>query len=183
MANAEDSKLKALKDSPMLNCAQNARWRADQLQNLYKGDMTLVSQAISSCESMDNAMDLLDDFAHGCLKDMIYKHDDKLAKEVKNKQFAVGLLEYVNGKVLGFCKRSGMALSGNKGDADVHLDKRSSIECGLAMEVCEAFDVFAVFVKRRMNLTKEEDLDRQVNSVICNIADLLDRLRKRTYFD
>ena len=29
MANAEDSKLKALKDSPMLNCAQNARWRAN----------------------------------------------------------------------------------------------------------------------------------------------------------
>ena len=145
------------------------------MQNLYKGDMTLVSQAISSCESMDEAMDSLDCFMHGCLKDMIFKRDDKLAKEVENKQYAADFLKYTNGKVLGFCERSGMTLSGNNGEEDNHLDNRSSVECGLALEVCEAFDVFNVFVERRMNLTKEE-----VNSVIC--TDLLDRLLQRTYF-
>ena len=74
-----------------------------------------------------------------------------------------------------------MALSGNKGDADVHLDKRSSIKCGLAMEVCKAFDLLVVFVKHWMKLTKEDNLDSQVISVVRNIVDLLDRLRKRTY--
>ena len=112
---------------------------------------------------------------HGCLKDMIFKRNDKLAKEVENKQYAADFLKYTNGKVLGFCERSGMTLSGNNGEEDNHLDNRSSVECGLALEVCEALDVFTVFVERRMNLTKEE-----VNSVIC--TDLLDRLLQRTYF-
>ena len=165
MAVAEE---KNLKDD-------NAAGNLAALKKHYKGDPTQVSNAVSSCKSMEYAINqlmLLIDFC---------ERDDKLAEEVVKKQWANDTLLHIKCSVLGFCERSGMTLSGNKGEGDNHLDKRSSIECGLAMEVCEAFDVFANFVKHRMKLTEEDDLDRQVNSVVRNIADLLSKLRGRSY--
>ena len=59
-------------------------------------------------------------------------------------------------------------------------DNRSSIECGLAMEVCEAFDLFVDCVKHQTWLTKDEAMVTLVTSVNL-ISNLVNKLREQNY--
>jgi hypothetical protein len=179
-ADADDPGAKAMQEALELMKEKKANERGDALKKHYKGKLLQVSKANGSCEQMDEMMDKMEYAMMKRLEDIINMGDDesKLTEDVKKKEVAnfTDVLNDCKLSTLDVCGRSGMQLSGKKTD-DEKPDPRSIIECSLAMEVGEAFEVFAKFVKNR--LKKTDVIDTRVNSTIDMLQNLLKELNER----
>ena len=179
-ADADDPGAKAMQEALELMKEKKANERSDALKKHYKGKLLQVSKANGSCEQMDEMMDKIEYGMMKWLEDIINIGDDesKLTEDVKKKELAnfTDVLNDCKLSTLDFCGRSGMQLSGKRTDEE-KPDPRSIIECSLALEVGEAFDVFAKFVKNR--LKKTDIIDTRVNSTIDMLQNLLRELNER----
>eukprot|EP00529_Nitzschia_sp_RCC80_P002260 CAMPEP_0113508630 /NCGR_PEP_ID=MMETSP0014_2-20120614/37128_1 /TAXON_ID=2857 /ORGANISM="Nitzschia sp." /LENGTH=1734 /DNA_ID=CAMNT_0000404373 /DNA_START=378 /DNA_END=5580 /DNA_ORIENTATION=- /assembly_acc=CAM_ASM_000159 len=179
-ADADDPGAKAMQEALELMKEKKANERGDALKKHYKGKLLQVSKANGSCEQMDEMMDKIEYGMMKWLDDIINMGDDesKLTEDVKKKELGnfTDVLGDCKLSTLDFCGRSGMQLSGKRTDEE-RPDPRSIVECSLALEVAEAFDVFAKFVKNR--LKKTDIIDTRVNSTIDMLQNLLRELNER----
>jgi len=157
-ADTDDPGAKAMQEALELAREKKANERADILKKHYKGKLLQVSKANGSCESMDEAMDRMENHLIKWIEIMLDKGEnppeaDK-KKEVANFTEAINELKL---STLDFAQRSGMQLSGKKkagGDAE---DIRSSVEGCLADEVWECSQEFFSFIKDRMKTLQMKD--------------------------
>lgn len=179
-ADAEDPGAKAMQEALALAKEKKANERSDALKKHYKNKLLQVSKANGSCEQMD---DMIDKMEFGMMKwidDIISLGDDKskLTEDVKKKEVAnfTDVLNDCKLAILDFCGRSGMQLSGKRGGED-KPDPRSLVECSLAEEAADAFDIFTKFVNNRLKQTGV--LDTRIKSTIDMLKGLLTELRER----
>lgn len=179
-ADTDDPGAKAMQEALELMKEKKANERSDALKKHYKGKLLQVSKANGSCEQMDEMMDKIEYGMMKWLDDIIHMGDDKskLTEDVKKKEVAnfTDVLNDCKLSILDICGRSGMQLSGKKTD-DEKPDPRSIVECSLAEEVREAFDVFAKFVTNRLKQT--EIADTRIKSTIDMLQNLLKELHER----
>jgi hypothetical protein len=179
-ADADDPGAKAKQEALELMKEKKANERSDALKKHYKGKLLQVSKANGSCEQMDDMMDKMEYSMMKRLEEIINLGDDtsKLTDDVKKKEVAsfTDILNDCKLSALDICGRSGMQLSGKKTD-DEKPDPRSIVECSLAEDVREAFNVFAKFVTNR--LKQIEIADTRINSTIDMLQKLLKELHER----
>ncbi|KAL3924894.1 MAG: hypothetical protein SGILL_000759 [Bacillariaceae sp.] len=179
-ADTDDPGAKAMQEALELMKEKKANERSDALKKHYKGKLLQVSKANGSCEQMDDMMDKMEYGMMKRLEDIINMGDDKskLTDDVKKKEVA-GFTDVLNDSklsTLDVCGRSGMQLSGKKTDEE-KPDPRSIVECSLAEEVREAFDVFTKFVGDRLKQT--DNADTRIKSTIDMLQKLLKELHER----
>ena len=179
-AAADDPGAKAMQEAMELMKEKKASERGDALKKHYKGKLLQVSKANGSCEQMDEMVDKMEFGMMKWVEDILRMGNDKskLTEDVKKKELAKysDVLNDCKLSTLDICGRSGMQLSGKKGGAG-KPDPRSVIECSLAEEVSEMFDVFAKFVSNRLKQTGI--IDTRVRSTIEMLKGLLAELRQR----
>ena len=179
-ADTDDPGAKAMQEALELLKEKKANERSDALKKHYKGKLLQVSKANGSCEQMDDMMDKIEFGMTKWLEDIIRLGDDKskLTEDVKKKEAAnfTDVLNDCKLSILDICGRSGMQLSGKKTD-DEKPDPRSIVECSLAEETREAFDVFSKFVTNRLKQT--EVADTRIKSTIDMLQGLLKELHQR----
>ncbi|KAL3921978.1 MAG: hypothetical protein SGILL_002456 [Bacillariaceae sp.] len=179
-ADADDPGAKAMQEALELMKEKKANERSDALKKHYKGKLLQVSKANGSCEQMDDMMDKMEYGMMKRLEDIVNMGDDKskLTDDVKKKETAnfTDILNDSKLSTLDICGRSGMQLSGKKTN-DEKPDPRSIVECSLAEEVREAFEVFAKFVANRLKQT--EIADTRIKSTIDMLQKLLKELHER----
>jgi transcriptional antiterminator Rof (Rho-off) len=179
-ADADDPGAKAMQEALELMKEKKANERSDALKKHYKGKLLQVSKANGSCEQMDEMMDKMEYGMMKWLEDIINMGDDKskLTDDVKKKEVAnfTDVLNDCKLSILDICGRSGMQLSGKK-THDEKPDPRSIVECSLAEEAREAFDVFAKFVTNRLKQTQIDDT--RIKSSLDMLQNLLKELHER----
>lgn len=179
-ADADDPGAKAMQEALELMKEKKANERSDALKKHYNGKLLQVSKANGSCEQMDEMMEKVEYAMVKWIEDIMALGDDKskLTEDVKKKEVAnmTDVLNDCKLSTLDFCGRSGMQLSGKKTD-DEKPDPRSILECSLAEEVGEAFDVFAKFVNNRLKQT--EVADTRIKSAIDALQKLYNELHER----
>lgn len=179
-ADTDDPGAKAMQEALELMKEKKANERSDALKKHYSGKLLQVSKANGSCEQMDEMMDKIEYGMMKWLEDIINLGEEKsnLAEDVKKKE-AANFMDVLNDcklSILDICGRSGMQLSGKRTDEE-KPDPRSVIECSLALEVAEAFNVFCRFVTDRLKQT--EVSDTRINSTIDMLQKLLKELNER----
>lgn len=179
-ADTDDPGAKAMQEALELMKEKKANERSDALKKHYNGKLLQVSKANGSCEQMDEMMEKLEFGMMKWIEDIILLGDDKskLTDDVKKKEVAnyTDALNDCKLSTLDFCGRSGMQLSGKKG-GDSKPDPRSIVECSLAQEVADSFDVFTKFVTNR--LKQLEFVDTRIKSTIDMLNGLFSELRER----
>ena len=149
------------------------------LKKHYKSKLLEVSKAHGSCEQMNEMMDKMEFGMMKCLNNIVPTEDRTKVSDGEKKKEVAAAMDVMNDikmALLDLCGRSGMQLSGKK-SAEEKADPRSIIECSLAEEVNEAFDVFANYV---LNRSKETDVnDSRVNSTVDMLQGLLRELNER----
>ena len=177
-ADADDPGAKAMQEALELARAKKANERADLLKKHYKGKLLQVSKANGSCESMDEAMDRMENHTMKWIEFIIDKGDkiveaDK-KKEVANFTDAINELKLSS---LDFAQRSGMQLSGKKKAGGDGEDIRSSVEAGLADEVWETSGEFFKFIRKRMkeNETKDTRVEKTMELIENMLGELHDK--------
>jgi transcriptional antiterminator Rof (Rho-off) len=179
-ADADDPGAKAMQEALELMKEKKANERSDALKKHYKSKLLQVSKANGSCEQMDEMMDKMEYGMMKWLEDIINMGDDKskLTDDVKKKEVAnfTDVLNDCKLSTLDICGRSGMQLSGKKTDEE-KPDPRSIVECSLAEEVREAFDVFAKFVTNRLKQNQIDDT--RIKSTLDMLQNLLKELHER----
>mmetsp|Transcript_31980 Transcript_31980/g.36758 ORF Transcript_31980/g.36758 Transcript_31980/m.36758 type:complete len:1182 (-) Transcript_31980:446-3991(-) len=179
-ADVDDPGAKAKAEALELMKEKKSNERGDALKKHYKGKLLQVAKANGSCESMDEMVEKIEYGMMKWLEDSILMGDDKskLTDVVKKKEVAniSNVLNDCKLSILDICGRSGMQLSGKKTDEE-KPDPRSIIECSLAHEVLESFDVFANFVTNR--LKEIEIADTRIKSTIDMLKKLLKELHER----
>jgi hypothetical protein len=179
-ADADDPGAKAMQEALELMKEKKANERSDALKKHYKGKLLQVSKANGSCEQMDDMMDKIEYGMMKWLEDINNLGDDKskLTEDVKKKEVAnfTDVLNDCKLSTLDICGRSGMQLSGKKTD-DEKPDPRSIVECSLAEEVMEAFEVLAKFLTNRLKQT--EVVDTRIKSTVDMIQKSLKELHGR----
>ena len=179
-ADTDDPGAKAMAEALELMKEKKSNERSDALKKHYKGKLLQVAKSNGSCENMDEMVEKMEYGLTKLLEESIRMGDDKskLTDVIKNKEVAK-ISDVLNDCKLGtldICGRSGMQLSGKKTNEE-KSDPRSIIECSLAEEVLETFDVFRKYVTNR--LKKIEVLDTRVKSTIEILKELLDELHQR----
>ena len=179
-ADVDDPGAKAKAEALELMKEKKANERSDTLKKHYKGKLLQVAKANGSCESMDEIVEKMEYGMTQWIENSLNMGDDKskLTDDVKKKEVVKisNVLNECKPPIREVCGRSGMQLSGKKTD-DEKPDPRSIIECSLAEELSEAFDVFTKYVFDRM---KEIGLnDQRVKSTIDMLKKLLDDLHLR----
>mmetsp|Transcript_28963 Transcript_28963/g.69928 ORF Transcript_28963/g.69928 Transcript_28963/m.69928 type:complete len:2087 (-) Transcript_28963:128-6388(-) len=179
-ADVEDSGARAKAEALELMKEKKANERADALKKHYKGKLLQVSKANGSCEGMDDIMDKIEYGMEKWIEDILDLGDDKskITDDVKKKELAKfsDVMNDCKLSVYDFCGRAGMQLSGKK-TKDEKPDPRSAIECRLAEEVQESFEIFATFVENRMK--KTEIMDTRIKNTTNDLRGLLTDLHGR----
>jgi hypothetical protein len=179
-ADADDPGAKAMQEALELLKEKKANERSDALKKHYKGKLLQVSKANGSCEQMDDMMDKIEFGMTKWLEEIINMGDDKskLTEDVKKKEVGnfTDVLNDCKLSILDICGRSGMQLSGKRTD-DEKPDPRSIVECCLAEETREAFDVFTKFVTNRLKQT--DVADTRIKSTFDMLQGLLKELHQR----
>ena len=178
-ADADDPGAKAMQEALELMKEKKANERGEALKKHYKGKLLQVSKANGSCEQMDDMMDKME---YGMMKwlDKIVRMEDrtKVTEDEKKKEVGaiMDVMNDVKLSLLDTCGRSGMQLSGKK-SAEEKPDPRSVIECSLAEEINENFEVFGKYVLNRMKETGV--IDSRVKSTVDVLKGLLRELNER----
>ena len=179
-ADVDDPGAKAKAEALELMKEKKANERSDTLKKHYKGKLLQVAKANGSCESMDEIVEKMEYGMASWIEDSMNMGDDKskLTDDVKKKEIQKisNVLNECKPPILDICGRSGMQLSGKKTNDD-KPDPRSIIECSLAEELSEAFDVFSKYTFNRMK--EIETTDQRVKATIDMLKKLLDDLRVR----
>eukprot|EP00522_Entomoneis_paludosa_P003427 CAMPEP_0172474322 /NCGR_PEP_ID=MMETSP1065-20121228/69300_1 /TAXON_ID=265537 /ORGANISM="Amphiprora paludosa, Strain CCMP125" /LENGTH=2018 /DNA_ID=CAMNT_0013232501 /DNA_START=332 /DNA_END=6388 /DNA_ORIENTATION=+ len=175
-ADADDPGAKAMQEALELARAKKANERADLLKKHYKGKLLQVSKANGSCESMDEAMDRMENHMLKWIED---DKGDKMVEADKKKEVA-NFTEGINElklSTLDFAQRSGMQMSGKKKAGGDSEDIRSRVEAGLSDEVWECSQEFFKFIKNRMKETEMKDT--RVEKTIELIENMLGELHTK----
>jgi len=179
-ADVDDPGAKAKAEALELMKEKKANERGVTLKKHYNGKLLQVAKANGSCESMDEIVEKIEFGMSQWIENSMNIGDEKakLTDEGKKKEVMKisNVLNECKPPILDLCGRSGMQLSGKKTN-DEKPDPRSNIECSLAEEVSESFDVFSKYVFNRMK--KIELTDQRVKSTIDMLKKLLDDLRER----
>ena len=145
-ADVEDSGAKAMAEARELAKEKKANERADILKKHYKGKLLQVSKANGSCESMDEAMDNMENNTMRWIEFII----EKGADDKKELQYFTDSLNEFKLKLLDYAQRSGMQMTGKKTKGGGSADIRSPVEASLAEEVGECSREFFKFIRDRM---------------------------------
>ncbi|KAL3943228.1 MAG: hypothetical protein SGBAC_002718 [Bacillariaceae sp.] len=179
-ADVEDSGARAKAEALELMKEKKANERADALKKHYKGKLLQVSKANGSCENMDDIMDKMEFGMDKWIEDILDLGDDKskITEDIKKKELAKfsDVMNDCKLSIYDFCGRAGMQLSGKK-TKDEKPDPRSAIECRLAGELQETFEVFATFIENRMK--KTEIMDTKIKNTTNDLRSLLKELNER----
>ena len=175
-ADVEDSGAKAKAEAMALMKEKKANERGSTLKKHYKGKLLQVAKANGSCESMDEIQDKMEFGMASWMEDAFGSDPKKASEDAKKKEMGKvsNVLNECKAPILDMCGRSGMQLSGKKTN-DEKPDPRSIVECSLAEELCEAFDVFRKYVFNR--LKELEMTDQRIKSTIDMLGNLLEDLR------
>jgi len=150
-ADVEDTGARAQAEALELMKAKKANERADMLKKHYKGKLLQVSKANGSCESMDDAMDNMENHITRWIEFINEKGENE--SDADKKKEVANFIDAVNEfklKVLDFAQRSGMQMSGAKKAGGDSPDIRSSVEASLSDEIYECSQVFFDFIRKRM---------------------------------
>lgn len=150
-ADVEDTGAKAQAEALELVKAKKANERADLLKKHYKGKLLQVSKANGSCESMDEAMENMENNTIKWIEFIIDKGEN--SSEVERKKEVANFTDALNEfklKVLDYAERSGMQMSGAKKAGGDKPDIRSVVEASLSDEVYECSQLYFEFIRKRM---------------------------------
>jgi len=160
--------------------AQKAMERDHALKEHYRGKLLEVNKAKGSCNTMEAivrkielAMERwMEDRMNIEMRKSLRSHDMK----IKEAASFIEVLSECKLGIIAICSRAGMQVSGKKTEASF-IDPRSALECFLADEVKETFDVFAKFVLERMERLAIRD--EKIRSMIAALSGLLSELKER----
>jgi len=179
-ADVEDQGAKAMAEALALMKEKKANERGDTLKKHYKGKLLNVAKANGSCESMDEIVEKMEFGMTSWIEDIIHAGDDtsKLTDDNKKKEVVkiANVLNEIKTPIVDVCARSGMQMSGKK-TGEEKEDPRSIVECCLAEEVLESFEVFGKYVTDR--LKEIEIADTRIKSTINQINKSLEELHAR----
>jgi len=177
-AAVDDPGAKAKQEAIEMLREKKANERGDKLKKHYKGKLLQVSKANGSCESMDEAMDRMENHTMRWMQTVLDKGGN-LGEAEKKKEVA-SFMDAINEMklaTLDFAQRSGMQLTGKKKAGGDAADIRSSVEGGLAEEVIECSVEFFGYIRQRMR--EGSIIDSRLNSTMEAIEGILNELHDK----
>ena len=197
--NVEDTGKKAISEAQALAKEKKSNERSDALKSHYKGKLLQLTSAIGNCESMDDAIERMENRMMTLLEEDVINNntsesrtdnnDDEWPKIKKELSSFISLLKEFKFLSSRICRRAGINVSGAKKknskttsveeEEENQEDVRSSVECYLAEEFIDTIRVFDKFVRDRMTQKHGMINDQRVPAQLNVLSELLVDLHSR----